>query len=92
MNELKCILQVQKGINPCTIVSEHRTGTTTIVRKAAREVGQGVIYVEISDEREFDKELAKAIGWSLEKKLPFIIVLLQKLLSKALLPGKDYVF
>ncbi|RUS15388.1 hypothetical protein BC937DRAFT_92525 [Endogone sp. FLAS-F59071] len=63
-----------------TIISEHGTGTTSVVRRAAREVGQGVIYVEISDEEKFSEQLAKALGWSLEEKLSFTTVLKRKFL------------
>jgi hypothetical protein len=46
------------------IVGEHGTGKTTVVKQAAREVGKGVIYVDVPENVEnFAENLGNAFRW-----------------------------
>ena len=50
-----------------TICGEHGTGKTTMVRIASREVGRGVIYVDVPpDVKKFGKAFGRAINFAFE--------------------------
>ncbi|CAI2187361.1 15472_t:CDS:2, partial [Funneliformis geosporum] len=48
LNHLKAIFQPDKNQSRYyTVCGEHRTGKTTLIRLALREVGHGVVYVDV---------------------------------------------
>ncbi|RHZ52791.1 hypothetical protein Glove_457g43 [Diversispora epigaea] len=54
------------------VCGERGTGKTTLIIKASREVGRGVIYVDIpSDVKDFGKAFGKALNFSFEKRISF---------------------
>lgn len=58
------------------ICGEHGTGKTTLIRSAAREVGQGVIYVEIpadaKDIEDFGIAFGKSLNFAFDERIPFM--------------------
>ncbi|CAG8577861.1 3189_t:CDS:2, partial [Funneliformis caledonium] len=54
------------------VVGNHGTGKTTVVRQCARDVGKGVIYVDVPPVLDnFVDNLAKAIGYSFKEYVSF---------------------
>ncbi|GBB85228.1 hypothetical protein RclHR1_01180005 [Rhizophagus clarus] len=61
------------------ICGEHGTGKTTLIRRAANEVGTGVIYIDIpSYINELDEAFGKAINYAFGEHVPLTIQLLEK--------------
>ncbi|PKC60970.1 hypothetical protein RhiirA1_467246 [Rhizophagus irregularis] len=66
VDRLKKILQPNRNHSCYHVVcGEHETGKTTLVRSASREVGQGIIYVEIPADAEDIEDFGMAFGKSL---------------------------
>jgi len=73
-----------------TVVGEHGTGKTTVVKQAAKEAGKGVIYVSIPSELEnFGDEFAKALGWSFDEHISLTGAFGRKFLGIPLESGKS---
>ena len=63
-----------------TICGEHGTGKTTMVRIASREVGRGVIYIDVPPNiRDFGEEFGKAINFAFEERVSYTKQLVHKL-------------
>ncbi|POG60648.1 hypothetical protein GLOIN_2v1711197 [Rhizophagus irregularis DAOM 181602=DAOM 197198] len=66
VDRLKKILQPNRNHSCYHVVcGEHETGKTTLIRSASREVGQGIIYVEIPADAEDIEDFGMAFGKSL---------------------------
>ncbi|CAG8748652.1 14365_t:CDS:2, partial [Gigaspora rosea] len=64
------------------VVGNHGTGKTTVVRQCAREVGKGVIYVDVPPVLDnFIDNLAKAIGYSFNEYVSFTESFKRKILG-----------
>jgi hypothetical protein len=62
---IKKILTADKVYNYWVISGEHGTGKTTTVQKVCKEVGKGIIYVDVpKNVANFKDALANAIGWT----------------------------
>ncbi|GES89436.1 P-loop containing nucleoside triphosphate hydrolase protein [Rhizophagus clarus] len=88
IERLKKILQPNKDQSSYYVVcGEHGTGKTMLTRIASREVGQGVIYVEIpSDPKDknielFGKAFGESINFEFEEHISFIGQLKKKILG-----------
>ncbi|CAG8683023.1 4102_t:CDS:2, partial [Racocetra fulgida] len=66
------------------VVGNHGTGKTTVVRQCARDVGKGVIYVDVPPILDnFIDNLANAIGYSFEEYVSFTDLFKRKILGKS---------
>ncbi|RUS20031.1 hypothetical protein BC937DRAFT_86546 [Endogone sp. FLAS-F59071] len=94
------MVQLEKIFNPSpeysayhTIIGEHGTGKTTIIKAAATKVGKGVIYINIPDDLSnfdyFGDAFAKAIGWSFEEHISYLAALGQRILGISLNSDKS---
>ncbi|RUS14985.1 P-loop containing nucleoside triphosphate hydrolase protein [Endogone sp. FLAS-F59071] len=94
------MVQLERIFNPPpdysayrTIVGEHGTGKTTIIKDAATKVGKGVVYINIPDDlsnlENFGDAFAKAIGWSFKEHISYSAVLGQRILGISLDSGKS---
>jgi ABC-type polar amino acid transport system ATPase subunit len=64
------------------IVGNHGTGKTTVVRQCARNVGKGVIYVDVPPVLDnFIDNLANAIGYSFKEYVSFTESFKRKILG-----------
>jgi len=86
MEHFKKILQPRRNQSLYHVIcGEHGTGKTTLTRKASREVGQGVIYVEIPADAEDIEDFGIAFGASLnfafEERISFTSQLMKKILG-----------
>jgi DNA helicase TIP49 (TBP-interacting protein) len=67
------------------VCGEHGTGKTTLIRSASREVGQGIIYVEISadaeDIKDFGIAFGKSLNFAFEERISFMSQLMKKILG-----------
>ncbi|RIA93160.1 hypothetical protein C1645_819795, partial [Glomus cerebriforme] len=65
----------------------HGTGKTTLIRRVSREVGQGIIYVEISSDPKnkdidlFGKAFGESLNFKFEEHISFIAQLKNKILG-----------
>ncbi|GBB88418.1 hypothetical protein RclHR1_00150014 [Rhizophagus clarus] len=92
VDRLKKILQPNKNHSCYHVVcGEHETGKTTLIRNASREVGQGVIYVEIpadaEDIEDFGIAFGKSLNFAFEERISFMSQLMKKVLGDT--NGKD---
>ena len=83
IKELKRILKPISDYSYYHVIfGNHGTGKTTVVRQCAREVGKGVIYVDVPPVLdEFVDNLAKAIGYSFKEYVSFTESLKWKILG-----------
>jgi len=86
VERLKKILQPDEDESSYYLVcGEHGTGKTTLTRIASREVGQGVIYVEVppdaEDIEQFGIAFGKSLNFAFEEHISFTTQLMKKLLS-----------
>ncbi|RIB17163.1 P-loop containing nucleoside triphosphate hydrolase protein [Gigaspora rosea] len=66
------------------VVGNHGTGKTTVVRQCARDVGKGVIYVDVPPVLDnFIDNLAKAIGYSFKEYVSFTESFERKILGNS---------
>ncbi|CAG8650389.1 9555_t:CDS:2, partial [Dentiscutata heterogama] len=66
------------------VVGNHGTGKTTVVRQCARDVGKGVIYVDVPPVLDnFIDKLAKAIGYSFKEYVSFTESFKRKILGNS---------
>ena len=77
VERLKKILQPDEDESSYYVVcGEHGTGKTTLTRIASREVGQGVIYVEVppdaKDIEQFGIAFGKSLNFTFEEHISFI--------------------
>ena len=64
------------------ICGEYGTGKTTLIKLAAKEVGMGVIYIDVPSVFEkFAEEFANAINFSFEKHISYSVQLMRKILG-----------
>ncbi|CAB4407669.1 unnamed protein product [Rhizophagus irregularis] len=62
------------------VCGEHGTGKTTLVRIASKEVGSGVIYIDVpSNVKDFGEAFGKAINFAFEERVSFTKQLIRKL-------------
>ncbi|CAJ0872488.1 7334_t:CDS:2 [Entrophospora sp. SA101] len=85
VERLKRIFQLYKNQSFYHMVcGEHGTGKTTLTRISAKEVGQGVIYVDVpANFNELDEAFRKAINFTFEEQISFTGQLMRKILGKA---------
>jgi hypothetical protein len=86
VERLKIILQPDEDESSYYVVcGEHGTGKTTLTRIASREVGQGVIYVEVPPDAEdiekFGIAFGKSLNFAFEEHISFTTQLMKKLLG-----------
>ncbi|CAJ0746182.1 8876_t:CDS:2 [Entrophospora sp. SA101] len=83
VERLKRIFQPYKNQSFYHMVcGEHGTGKTTLTRISAKEVGQGVIYVDIpANIMQLGEAIGKAINFSFEEDISFTAQLLRKILG-----------
>ncbi|CAI2186984.1 17541_t:CDS:2, partial [Funneliformis geosporum] len=66
------------------VIGNHGTGKTTVVRQCARDVGKGVIYVDVPPVLDnFIDNLAKAIGYSFKEYVSFTESFKRKILGNS---------
>ncbi|CAH1768579.1 14851_t:CDS:2, partial [Entrophospora sp. SA101] len=72
------------------ICGEHGTGKTTLTRISAKEVGQGVIYVDVpANFNELGEAFGKAINFTFEEQISFTGQLMRKILGET--SGKFFI-
>ena len=86
VDRLKKILQPSKNQAYYHVVcGENGTGKTTLTKRASREVGQGVIYVEIpadaEDIEDFGIAFGKSLNFAFEERISFSAQLMKKILG-----------
>ncbi|CAG8817244.1 206_t:CDS:2 [Gigaspora margarita] len=81
VNKIKPMLTPQPDSSFYQVISgSHGVGKSTIVSQAAREVGRGVIYVDIPpDNTQFGNEFAKALNISFDEHITFMSTLFRKI-------------
>ncbi|PKY61119.1 hypothetical protein RhiirA4_485673 [Rhizophagus irregularis] len=81
VNLLKNIFQPDKNQSFYhSVCGEHGTGKTTLVRIASKEVGSGVIYIDVpSNVKDFGEAFGKAINFAFEERVSFTKQLIRKL-------------
>ncbi|CAG8800842.1 22811_t:CDS:1, partial [Racocetra persica] len=81
VNRIKTMLTPQYGSNFYQVVSgSHGVGKSTIVCQAAKEVGRGVIYIDVPPNvTKFGDEFAKALNISFDEHISFTSALFRKI-------------
>lgn len=84
VKRLKEILQPDKDQSFYHVICREKgTGKTTLATVASREVGQGVIYVDVPENFEFFGEsFGKAINFAFKEKISLLTQLKQKFLGE----------